>query len=314
VIASGLDVPWGLAFLPDGSALVAERDSGRILQIPPGGGAANEVSAIPDVRPAGEGGLLGLAVSPTYAQDGLVFAYYTAAQDNRVVRFQLGQSPQVLVSGIRKASIHDGGRIAFGPDGMLYVSTGDASAGNTAQDPATVNGKILRMRPDGSPPPDNPDPSSLVWTLGHRNVQGFAWDSTGRMFASEFGQNTWDEVNLIQPGGNYGWPIVEGPGTGGGRFVAPLVTWRTNEASPAGVAIAGQNLHVAALRGQRLWQIPITPDGLGDPVPLLQGQFGRLRTVVVAPDGSLWITTSNRDGRGSPRADDDKILRFAPTG
>jgi glucose/arabinose dehydrogenase len=282
--------------------------------VPPGGGTPAEVAQLADVRASGEGGLLGLAVSPNYAQDGQVFAYFTAARDNRIVRFKLGEAPEVLVSGIAKAGIHNGGRLGFGPDGMLYASTGDATSGNNAQDPGSLNGKILRMRPDGTPPPDNPDPSTLVWTLGHRNVQGFAWDASGRMFASEFGQNTWDEVNLIQPGGNYGWPIVEGPGTGGGRFVAPLVTWRTNESSPAGVAIAGQNLYVAALRGQRLWQIPITPDGLGDPVPLLQGQFGRLRTVVLAPDGSVWITTSNRDGRGSPRSNDDKILRFAATG
>jgi glucose/arabinose dehydrogenase len=311
VIATGLSVPWGIAFLPDGSALIAER-SGQIVQLRPGS-APQAVMTVPGVRDSGEGGLLGLAVAPTYARDGLVYAYYTTSSDNRVARFRLGEAPQVIVSDIDAAGVHNGGRIAFGPDGLLYIATGDAGARSTAQDAGDLNGKILRVKPDGSPADGNPTPGSRVWSLGHRNVQGLAWDANGRLFATEFGQNTFDEVNLIEPGKNYGWPAVEGRGDNG-AFVNPLVTWSTSESSPSGVAVSGDSLYVAALAGRRLWRIPITASGLGEPQALLRGQFGRLRTVVTAPDGSLWVATSNRDGRGSPVADDDRILRFAPTG
>jgi glucose/arabinose dehydrogenase len=267
------------------------------------------------VQPAGEGGLLGIAVSPSYEQDGFVYAYYTAANDNRIVRFQLAASPQqeVVLQGIPKATIHNGGRIHFGPDGMLYAGTGDAAQTSNAQDPQSLAGKILRMRPDGSVPADNPTPGSLAYTLGHRNVQGLAWGG-GLMYATEFGQNTWDEVNHIVPGGNYGWPTVEGPG-GEPAFRAPIVTWTTAEASPSGAALAGDTLYAAGLRGQRLWQIPLDGTGgtAGAPTAVLQGAFGRLRTVAVAPDGWLWLMTSNQDGRGNPTPDDDRILRFPPT-
>ena len=311
VIATSLSVPWGIAFLPDGSALIAER-AGRILQLRPGS-AAQEVMTVPGVRASGEGGLLGLAVAPTYAQDGLVYAYYTTSSDNRVARFRLGTSPQVIVSGIAAAGVHNGGRIAFGPDGLLYIATGDAGNRSSSQDAASLNGKILRVKPDGAAADGNPTAGSRMWSLGHRNVQGLAWDANGRLFATEFGQNTFDEVNLIEPGKNYGWPTVEGSGNNG-AFTNPLVTWSTSESSPSGNAVAGNSLYVAALAGRRLWAIPITGSGLGTPQALLQGQHGRLRTVAAAPDGSLWVTTSNRDGRGNPTADDDRILRFAPTG
>ncbi|WP_131785857.1 PQQ-dependent sugar dehydrogenase [Protofrankia symbiont of Coriaria ruscifolia] len=317
-VASGLRAPWGLAFLPDRSALVAERDSGRIMQVPANGGVPTEVMRIPDVATdAGEGGLLGLAVSPSYATDHVVYAYYTTDTDNRIVRFPLplGDAPRATVepilAGIAKATVHNGGRIAFGPDGMLYAGTGDASERARAQDASSLNGKILRMRPDGSVPADNPDPHSLVYSLGHRNVQGLAWDSAGRLWATEFGQNAYDEVNLIQAGHNYGWPIVEGRGdTDGGRFTNPFVTWTPTEASPSGAAIIGSTLYAAALRGERLWVVPLDGKGAGTPHALLNGEVGRLRTVVAAPDGSLWVTTSNTDGRGSPRDSDDRILRL----
>jgi glucose/arabinose dehydrogenase len=309
VAVSGLDAPWGIAFLPDGSALVTERDSGRILQVR-AGQPATEVATIDDAHHEAESGLLGIAVSPTYAQDGLVFVYFTTRSDNRIARFVLGEEPEVIVDDIEKANYHNGGRLAFGPDGMLYATTGDALDESDAQDADGLNGKILRMRPDGTPPPDNPDPESLVWSMGHRNVQGLAWDSSGRMFAPEFGQDTFDEVNLIEAGANYGWPEVEGIG-GDSEFVDPLVTWSTDESSPSGAAIAGANLYVAALRGQRLWRIPVTAQGLGEPDVALDG-YGRIRAVAVAPDGALWVMTNNTDGRGSPRDGDDKILRFAP--
>jgi glucose/arabinose dehydrogenase len=312
-VASGLQVPWGVAFLPDGSALVAERPTGRIVRIPRGGGRATTVMRVRGVAADGEGGLLGLAVSPRYSSDRLVYAYLTTASDNRVVRFRLGGSVRPILTGLQKASIHDGGRIAFGPDGKLYAGVGDAGNTSNAQNRSSRNGKILRINPDGSVPSDNPFPGSPVWSLGHRNVQGLVWDSRGRLWATEFGQDTWDEINLIRKGRNYGWPTVEGKGgTQGGRFTNPLVTWHTNEASPSGAAILGGSLYVGALAGQRLWKIPLHGASTGKPRALLKGRFGRLRTVVAAPGGGLWVTTSNRDGRGSPHSGDDKVLLVRP--
>lgn len=317
VIQRGLSVPWGVAFLPDGSALVSERDRARILRIPKGGtGRPRVVMTVPGVdKNSGEGGLLGLAVSPTYAKDRLVYAYYTAAGDNRVVRFRLGGRPQPIVTGIAKNVFHNGGRIAFGPDRMLYIGTGDAGDKPSAQDPRSLNGKVLRVRPNGRAAPGNPTPGSRVWSLGHRNVQGLAFDAAGRLWEDEFGENARDEVNLIQKGRNYGWPMVEGTGdTRGGRLTNPQVTWPTAEASPSGAAIVGNAMYVAALRGERVWRVPLRGARAGTPEPLLLGRFGRLRTAVAAPDGSLWVTTSNRDGRGSPAAADDRIVRLRPAG
>ena len=268
------------------------------------------MATVPGVVDDGEGGLLGLAIDPE--DDGLVFAYLTTDTDNRIVRFRLGEDAStvsglvVVLDGIAKASFHDGGALAFGPDGMLYAGVGDAGVPMRAQDPDSLNGKILRMTPDGDAP-DNPSPGSLVWSTGHRNVQGLAWDEQGRMYATEFGQNTYDEVNLIEPGSNYGWPAVEGESEDeDSPYTNPLVTWSTDEASPSGAAIVDGVLYAGALAGQRLWRVPL--DG-GDPEPLLDEQYGRLRNVQRAPDGSLWITTSNRDGRGDPDDGDDRILR-----
>jgi glucose/arabinose dehydrogenase len=309
VVATGIEAPWGLAFLPGGEALVAERDTGRILQVV-AGQPPRQVMQLANVEPSGEAGLLGLAVSPNYAADQLVYAYYTAANGNRIVRFRLGGAEEMVREGIAKATLHDGGRLAFGPDGMLYATTGDATNPATAQDRNSLNGKILRMRPDGSPPPDNPFPGSVVYSYGHRNVQGIAWDPSRRVWASELGANSRDELNLIRPGANYGWPAVEGQGTGGG-FTNPVVTWSTTEASPSGLAHWRGALYLAALRGERLWRVPVDGQGkTGAPESLLQGTYGRLRTVAVAPDGSLWVATSNRDGRGRVRQGDDRILRF----
>jgi glucose/arabinose dehydrogenase len=315
IVATGLATPWGMAFLPDGSAVVAERDSARLLQVRAGSSPV-VLGTVSGVVPGGEGGLLGLAVSPTFSQDNLVYAYFTAANDNRIVRFPLNAvaNQTVVLSGLAKATIHNGGRIAFGPDGMLYAGVGDAGQTANAQNQQSRNGKILRMRPDGTVPPDNPFANSLVYSLGHRNVQGLAWDAQDRLYATEFGQNTWDEVNQIVAGGNYGWPTVEGIGNNPG-FRNPIVQWSTAEASPSGAAIANNTLFAAALRGTRLWAVPLTSSGgAGTPVAELQGQFGRLRTVVAGPDGWLWVTTSNRDGRGTPAASDDRILRFPPLG
>jgi glucose/arabinose dehydrogenase len=314
-VATNLDVPWGIAFLPDGSALIAERDSGAIKQLT--AGAVQQVGSVAGVAARGEGGLLGLAVSPGYATDRTVFAYFTAAQDNRVVRMRFDgqaitdQAP--ILTGIPAGSIHDGGRIAFGPDGKLYVTTGEAGNRQLAQDPSSLGGKILRINPDGSVPSDNPDPSSPIWSYGHRNIQGLAWDSGGRLWVTEYGANTWDELNLIQPGGNYGWPDAEGRADTPG-LIDPQIQWTTDEASPSGLAYFNGSLWVACLRGQRLFQIPVGGDGgLGSPAALFVGEYGRLRTVVAAPTGALWFTTSNRDGRGDPRDGDDRILQFRPS-
>jgi glucose/arabinose dehydrogenase len=311
-VARGLDVPWGLTFLPGGDALIAERDTARILRLTPGGGEPRQVAEVPGVAPVGEGGLLGITASPDFSTDNLVYAYFTAADDNRIVRFRLdsgGADTEVVFSGIANASYHNGGRIAFGPDGMLYAGTGDAGDTSSAQDPASPNGKILRLIPDGDPAPGNPTAGSPVYSLGHRNVQGLAWDADGRLFATEFGQNEIDEVNLIQAGRNYGWPAVEGDGAGG-RYTNPLVTWPVRDASPSGIAIAGTTAYVAALRGERLWTLPLNGDTIGEPAARLEGEYGRLRTLQVAPDGALWVTTSNTDGRGDVRDGDDRILRF----
>jgi glucose/arabinose dehydrogenase len=310
-VATGLDVPWGLAFLPGGDALVSERDTGRILRIPHGGGKPRTVMSIAGVATVGggEGGLLGLAVSPRYASDRLVYAYYTTVRDNRIVRFKLGGRLRPIVTGLRAGVIHNGGRIAFGPDGKLYAGVGETGTGSLAQDPASRNGKILRMNPDGSAPSDNPRKGSLVWSSGHRNVQGLAWDAQGRLWASEFGQNRFDEVNLIRKGDNGGWPLVEGVGsTNGGVFTNPKVTWTTDEASPSGAAIIGNTLYLGALRGQAVLRVALDGTNARKLTPMLRGR-GRIRTVVRAPDGTLWVTTSNRDGRGSPRRGDDRVLR-----
>ncbi|QNN63870.1 PQQ-dependent sugar dehydrogenase [Leucobacter denitrificans] len=323
VIAEGLEVPWSVALVPadntgdegseDFTALVSERDTARILEIEGGANSdrtTREVARIDGVTPRGEGGLLGIAV-----HEGYLYAYFTAADGNRVERFALegdpGEltlgDPQVIIDEIPAAGNHNGGRIAFGPDGMLYVTAGDAGDAGLAQDPDSLAGKILRLTPEGDVPPDNPSNGSPVFTLGHRNPQGIAWASDGTMIASEFGQNTWDELNVIDAGNNYGWPEVEGIGDEVG-FVDPVQQWATSEASPSGIATAGDTVFVANLRGERLRAVPLAD--LGTSTEYFVGENGRLRDVVVAPDGALWVLTNNTDGRGSPRDGDDRILRI----
>lgn len=318
-IATGLSAPWGLDFLPDGSAVVSERDSAKIKRIAMDG-TVTTLGTVPGVVPGGEGGLLGIAVEPRHDPDTpVLYAYLTAANDNRIVRMELDNGlgkPSVILDGIRKAGIHNGGRMVFGSDGTLYVGTGDAGVTAVAQDPASLNGKILRMTRDGTVPVDNPTRGSLVFSTGHRNVQGLAFDGRGRLWASEFGQNTFDELNLIEAGKNYGWPAVEGRRADPDpKYTNPQRTWATSEASPSGIAVAGGSVWMAALRGARLWEIPLTETGASEPTGTprawLNGQFGRLRTVVTSPDGSLWLITSNTDGRGEVRTGDDRILRLS---
>ena len=314
-VASGLDTPWGIAFLPTGSALVTERNSGRIVEITDG--EVREVGRVGETLAQGESGLLGIAVSPTFDTDRFVYLYVTTAGDNRVLRAVFDGTtltePEVILDGIPAARIHDGGRMIFGPDGMLYVATGEAGRRELAQDPNSLGGKILRITGDGEPATGNPDPASPVYSLGHRNVQGLAFDDRGRLWASEFGQNDVDELNLVTAGANYGWPVVEGAG-GSDEFVDPVLTWPVSQASPSGLAWFDGSLWMAGLRGERLWRIDIPDTDVQDTAvtatDFFVGEYGRLRTAVATPDGSLWLTTSNRDGRGSPAGDDDRILRI----
>lgn len=312
-VVTGLSAPWSVVPLPDGSALLSERDRARLLELT-ADGAVREIGGVPGAAPLGEGGVLGLAIDPAgFADDPSVYVAVTTSGDNRILRLALdgpagsrtlGAVEEVL-TGIPASRTHNGGRLAFGPDGMLYATTGDAGDPSRAQDPASLAGKILRLTPDGEVPADNPTPGSYVYSLGHRNPQGLAWDQGGRLWAAEFGQNTWDELNRIDPGANYGWPIVEGVG-GDARFVDPVQQWPTSEASPSGLAIVGDTLFLASLRGQRLWQVDL--DDPGRSTPLLVGELGRLRDAVAAPDGSLWLLTNNTDGRGEPRAGDDRLV------
>ena len=277
--------------------------------------APRTVRTLPGVDTgAGEGGLLGLAVSPRYRRDKLVYAYYTSASDNRIVRFRLKGRVRGVLTGIRRGFIHNGGRIAFGPDGKLYAGTGEIGETGLSQDRDSLNGKILRLNPNGSVPADNPIDGSLVYSLGHRNPQGLAFDKRGRLWAAEFGQNRFDEINLIRPGRNYGWPVVEGRGsTQGGRYVNPKLTFNTSEASPSGIAIVRKRLYMAALGGEALYSIRLTGTRAKNPRRRFDGEYGRIRTVVRAPGGGIWFATSNRDGRGSPRPGDDRIVQ-APLG
>jgi glucose/arabinose dehydrogenase len=318
-VAEGLDTPWGLAPLPDGDLLVSSRDEGTILRVDGKTGAKTELGEVPGVSPEGEGGLLGIALSPDFAADHMVYAYFTSASDNRIVRMlydaqkpsgeQLG-APDTVFKGIPKGFVHNGGRIAFGPDRMLYAGTGESGDTGLSQDKESLGGKILRLTPEGEPAPGNPFPGSPVYSFGHRNVQGLAWDAKQRLFASEFGQDTWDELNTIQPGGNYGWPDVEGR-SDDGDFLNPIAQWTTDEASPSGLAHAKGSLWMAGLRGERLWRIPLRDtQPLDAPQPFLEGDFGRLRTVIPAGGDKLWLVTSETDGRGSPEQGDDRILEL----
>ena len=258
-VATGLAVPWGIAFLPGRRRARRRARPARILRIPAGGGEPRAEMQVPGVdTDAGEGGLLGLAVSPYYARDRLVYAYFTSAVATTAsCASRSAAQVRPVLTGIAAAGIHDGGRIAFGPDGKLYAGVGDAGDTSNAQDRGSLNGKILRMNPDGSVPGGQPVRRLARVVAGPPQRAGARVGRAGRLWATEFGQNTWDEVNLIRPGRNYGWPLVEGRGsTSGGRFVNPLVTWSTGEASPSGAAIVGSTLYVAALHGECVWRIP----------------------------------------------------------
>ncbi|GAA2180435.1 PQQ-dependent sugar dehydrogenase [Leucobacter tardus] len=309
-IASGLDAPWSVAFIED-TAVISERDSARILELDDSG-ETREIGAVPGVQPRGEGGLLGIAVHEEH-----LYAFFTTADDNRIVRFpvtgepgSLGLGdPETVLSGIPAARTHNGGRIAFGPDGMLYATTGDAGDTGLAQDVDSLAGKILRLTPEGDIPSDNPFPDAYAYSIGHRNPQGIAWDAGDTLYASEFGQDRWDELNVIEAGSNYGWPDVEGIADTDG-FVDPVQQWEPAEASPSGMTIAAGSIWIANLRGERLREIPL--DDLTRSSEHGTGEFGRMRDAALGPDGAIWVLTNNTDGRGDPADTDDRLLRFEP--
>lgn len=343
-LARHLDIPWGVTFLPDGSALVTERRTLRILRIGPGREAngtltMKPVTKISEATSDNEGGLLGIAASPRFALDQTVYIYYTTDVDNRIAKLKLNERPKPIVTGIPRGGIHDGGRLAFGPDGYLYATTGDASRTEAAQHLGSLGGKVLRMTVDGRPPPGNPFRNSLIWSYGHRNPEGMDWDADGNLYVAEIGEAVWDELNVIRPGGNYGWPLVEGIG-GNPKYVDPVVTWHPEVGVSADVAVLGSTAIVTCLRGQRIYLVGLDGGGreqeAGDrptegggpdtwgirwrpgagvtkrPVEALATRYGRLRTAIKAPDGSVWLTTSNRDGRNArgPSTEDDRILRL----
>jgi len=288
--------------------LVTERDTGEIKLV--SGGKARVVRDLDEVRPAGEGGLLGLAIT---SDAKTVFAYYTAAEDNRIVAMswngrRLG-APEVILRGIPKGIRHNGGRMVVGPDNRLYVGTGEVGQTGLAQDKDSLGGKVLRLTLRGNPAPGNPFDNE-VYSYGHRNVEGLAFDDEGRLWVSEFGDQTWDELNLIRKGGNYGWPQVEGRSKTKG-LVNPKLVWKPSEASPSGLAFWQGELWMAALRGQRLWEIPLEGDDAKKPMDHYVSDYGRLRAVTPTADGkALLLSTSNTDGRLEPKTGDDRVLRL----
>ncbi len=308
-VVSGLEAPWSVVPIgDDGDAFVSERDSARVLELG-ADGSTREVGTVEGVRHGGEGGLLGLAV-----HDGDLFVYSTADDGNRIQRYdltgdtgsyRLGDATTVL-DGLPANTFHDGGRIAFGPDGMLYASVGDAGERSEAQDRDSLAGKILRLTPDGDVPDDNPFDGSPVWSLGHRNVQGMGWADDGTMFAAEFGENTWDELNVIEAGADYGWPEVEGTGGEDQGFVDPVQQWSTDEASPSGLTVVDDTVFVANLRGESVRAVPVSDPSTS--TVYFAGEYGRVRTVLAGPDDTLWFVTNNTDGRGDPRDGDDRIV------
>lgn len=311
-IASNLNSPWSIAFFGD-TALISSRNTGELLELLPGG-QTRTILTVEDSVHRGEGGLLGLAAY----DNNYLYAYYTTSVDNRVVRYKIEgeagnlslEDEEVILSGLPAASVHNGGRIAFGPDGLLYITVGDAGNPSSAQDLDSLGGKILRINPNGDIPSDNPFEGSPVYSYGHRNPQGIAWGEDGTMYATEFGQNTWDELNVIRPRGNYGWPEVEGgdecPWNADCMYTGPVQKWATKDASPSGIAYASENLYIANLRGAVLRVVGT--DDLKSEATYFKNELGRIRDATIAPDGRLWVVTNNTDGRGNPREGDDRII------
>lgn len=321
VIAKNLNIPWELAFLPDGGMLVTERP-GRVLKISRDGKITPLEGLETSVRHLGEGGLLGLTLHPKFTENGLLYLYLMTGTGggltSRVERYKFEgtqlSDQTLIINGIPGAAYHDGGRIAFGPDGKLYVTTGDAGRSQNAQDKTSLSGKILRLNDDGSVPRDNPF-GTAIWSFGHRNPQGLAWDDRGRLWATEHGRSGvlsgFDELNVIEKGKNYGWPTIQGDEKKEG-IVTPVINSGSNETwAPSGMVFYDGSLFFAGLRGETLYEARVNET----PVKLIKhftGKYGRLRSVTLGPDGNLYVLTNNADGRGSPIADDDRIIRVNP--
>jgi glucose/arabinose dehydrogenase len=318
VVAQDLTVPWEIAFLPSGQMLVTER-SGTLLKI----GADSVKIEIAGVEHRGEGGLLGLAVHPRFAENQWLYLYLTTRTgeglQNRVERYRLTGSrlrdKTVILNNIPGASVHDGGRLAFGPDGYLYITTGDAGDADSAQDQSALSGKILRVRDDGSIPDDNPF-GTAVYSYGHRNVQSIAWDADGDVWATEHGRSGgvsgFDELNRIEKGANYGWPEIEGDAMQSGMLRPALHSGPDETWAPAGAVYHEDSIFFTGLRGESLYEVSIANGRVIDIRAHLRGQFGRLRAVTIGPDGFFYISTSNTDGRGMTREGDDKVIRINP--
>jgi glucose/arabinose dehydrogenase len=315
-VTTETDLPWGLTTLPDGQVLYGRRDTFEIVRLDPATGTKTVVGRMPDVTGTdGEGGVLGLAVATDFTSDPWLYVMHTSSTDNRVVRVRytggvLTGTPEVLLTGIPRNKYHNGGRLRFGPDGKLYISTGDGQNGDWAQDLASLAGKVLRINPDGSVPSDNPF-GTPVWSYGHRNPQGLAFDSQGRLWEQEFGNSVMDETNLIVRGGNYGWPRCEGTTGSCGEpgFIAPKHTYPVAEGSCSGIAVVRTGLYIACERGTRLYRAEISGDSLTDVQQYLNGTYGRLRTVEPSADGGLWLTTSNYGDKDSiPNNSNESIL------
>lgn len=334
VLVSNLEIPWEIAFAPDGRIFVTERP-GRIRVVKDGQLQTEPWMSI-NVAAAGEGGLLGMALDSDFATNHYAYTAYTyrtsgGALQNRLVRLRedtttgKGVLDKVLLDNVPAGSIHDGGRVKFGPDGKLYWTMGETGNAQLAQDRSSLNGKILRLNTDGSVPEDNPFPGSLVYSYGHRNPQGLAWQpQTGRLYATEHGPSggslgvAQDEVNYIEPGKNYGWPVIIGADSREGMETPIIQSGKSETWAPSGATFVtggpwDGSLLFTGLRGQSLYRLVLDKDDPGKVASFdkyLVGQFGRLRDVVQGPDGALYLLTNNRDGRGSPQADDDKILRL----
>ncbi|MEX2014518.1 MAG: PQQ-dependent sugar dehydrogenase [Candidatus Saccharimonadales bacterium] len=317
-IAYGLSIPWTIAELPGGDLLFTER-TGSLKRL----GIQNQTFEIDGVEHIGEGGLLGLALHPSFSESGHIYLYLTTktgdSLTNRIERYVYKDDKlsdkQVIIEDIPGANFHDGGYIAFGPDSKLYITTGDAGNEQSAQDTEVLSGKILRLNDDGSIPGDNPF-DNAVYSFGHRNPQGLAWDDRGRLWATEHGPSGLDsgndELNLIKKGANYGWPIIKGQQEREG-MLKPIVESGPDETwAPGGVAFYDGALYFAGLRGESLYQAKINNDNSVDLKVHFAGDFGRLRGVFLNSKNLLLISTSNTDGRGSPADEDDRIIRINP--
>lgn len=319
ITATDLDVPWALAFLPDGSMLATER-TGNLVRLE--NGEKKVIAKLP-VKIIGEGGLLGLALDPNFEKNNYIYLYYTFSSDgnntlNRVVRFKLSNDKltdeKVLIGKIPGATFHNGGRIKFGPDGFLYITTGDAQEPSRAQDKNSLAGKILRVTKDGTAAPGNPF-KNRVYSYGHRNPQGITWSDDGKLWATEHGPSGLDELNKIESGKNYGWPTIQGNETRPG-MIPPTIQSQGQTWAPAGMIflngstpIQSGSIFFGGLKGETLYEYKIAERTI---IEHLKGEFGRIRDVVLGPDGQVYITTSNTDGRGDPKPEDDKIIKINP--